>query len=108
MHPLCSLMYTSIHEKINIERMKEAEQIIKSKTGMLSEFRGNVRLAMMAQMALSDDMGGYFDAVKIAYEKLNAKKWFSSEYRIVAAMVIAQEAALIAAITASTVATTTN
>lgn len=90
MHPLCSLMYTSIHEKINIERMKEAEQLIKSKTGIFSEFRGNTRIAMMTQMALADDMGSYFDAVKSVYEKLNAKKWFSSEYRIVAAMVIAQ------------------
>lgn len=90
MHPLCSLMYTAIREEINIERMKEAEQLIKSKTGMFSEFRGNTRMAMMAQMALSDDMGAYFDAVKSAYDKLNEKKWFASEYRIVAAMVIAQ------------------
>lgn len=90
MHPLCSLMYTALHEKINIEKMKEAEQVIKSKTGVFSEFRGNTRVAMMAEMALSDDMAGYFDAVKSIYEKLNAKKWFSSEYRIVAAMVIAQ------------------
>lgn len=90
MHPLCSLMYTSIHEEINIDRMKEAETLIKSKTGVLSEFRGSTRVAMMAQMALSDDMGAYFDAVKSVYDKLNEKKWFSSEYRIAAAMVIAQ------------------
>lgn len=90
MHPLCSLMYTAIHEKINIDRMKDAEKLIKSKTGAFSEFRGNTRIAMMAQMALSDDMEGYFDAVKCAYEKLNAKKRFASEYRIVAAMVIVQ------------------
>lgn len=90
MHPLCSLIYTAIKQEINIERMKEAEQLIKSKTKMFSEFRGNTRMAMMAQMALSDDMEGYFDAVKSVYDKLNAKKWFASEYRIVAAMVIVQ------------------
>lgn len=88
MHPLCSLMYTAIKQEINIERMKEAEQLIKSKTKMFSEFRGNTRMALMAQMALSDDMESYFDAVKSVYDKLNAKKWFASEYRIVAAMVI--------------------
>lgn len=90
MHPLCSLMYTAVGEEINIDKMKEAEQLIKNKTGMFSEFRGSTRMAMMAQMSLADDMGAYFDSVKNVYEKLNAKKWFSSEYRIVAAMVIAQ------------------
>lgn len=89
-YPLCSLMYTSVHAEINIERMKEAEQLLKSKTGILSEFRGNTRMAMITQMALAEDMEGYFDVVKSVYEKLNAKKWFASEYRVVAAMVIAQ------------------
>lgn len=79
MHPLCSLMYTANREEINIERMKEAEQLIKSKTGVFSEFGGNTRMAMMAQMALSEDMGAYFDAVKSVYDKLNEKKWFASE-----------------------------
>ncbi len=90
MHPLCSLLYTVIHQEVNIERMKTAEQFIKSNTGAFSEFRGNTRLALMAQMALSDDMESYFHAVQSVYEKLNAKKWFASEYRIVAAMVIVQ------------------
>lgn len=90
MHAVCSLIYTSINEEINIDKMKEADQLIKSKTGAFSGFRGNTRMAMMAQMALSGDMSAYFNAVKSVYEKLNAKKWFDSEYRIVAAMVIAQ------------------
>lgn len=90
MHPLCSLIYTAIHKEIDIEKMKAAEQVIKSKTGVFSEFRGSTRMAMMAQMTLADDMESYFNAVKKVYDKLNEKKWFASEYRIVAAMVIAQ------------------
>lgn len=89
-YPLSGLMFTAKHEKIDIERMKEAEKIVKSKTGVFSGFRGSTQMAIMAQMVLSDDMEGFFDAVKRVYDKLSKKKWVSSEYLIVAAMVIVQ------------------
>lgn len=90
MYPLSGLMYTAKQEIIDIERMKEAEKIIKSKTGIFSGFRGSTQMAIMAQMVLSDDMEGFFEAVKSVYDKLSAKKWVSSEYLIIAAMVIVQ------------------
>lgn len=90
-YPLCSLIFTSKLAKIHIDKLKEADQIIKSKTGAFSGFRGNTRMAMMAQMAIFEDMGAYFDAVQCVYDKLKAKKkWFESDYSIVAAMVIVQ------------------
>lgn len=83
-----SVIYTGKMVTVNVDKMKEAEEILKKKTGVFSEFRGNLKLAMICNMAMAEDAATYFDGVNAVYEELNKNKVLGSSYRLLAAMII--------------------
>lgn len=83
-----SVLYTGKMVTVDVAKMKECEQILKKKAGFFSDFRGNLKLAMICNMAMSEDPAVYFDGVDEVYKELNKNKIFGSEYRILAAMTI--------------------
>lgn len=74
------------------EKLKECEQILKTKTSIFSEFRGNVKNPMVCKMLMSENPEQYFDKVEKLYRILNQSKVLGDEYKIMAAMTIAQHA----------------
>ena len=85
-------LFTSNGLTADSEKLKECVGIMKAKTGIFSEFRGNVRIPLICKMALSDDPKKYFENVETLYELLNQGKWLGNEYKIMAAITICDHA----------------
>lgn len=85
-------LFTSNGLTADSEKLKECMEIIKAKTNIFSEFRGNVRIPLICKMALSDDPEKYFENVEALYELLNQGKWLGNEYKIMAAITICDHA----------------
>ena len=54
LYPICAAIFTDKRKTADVERMKECRDILKSKNGIFSDFRGISMLPMMAMMASSD------------------------------------------------------
>lgn len=87
-YPMCSSIYTSKKMHVDMDKMKECDKILKGKTGILSDFRGNVRMALVSMMAISEWPEEFLSRVMNTYEMLKKGKLFGSEYLIVAAVAI--------------------
>lgn len=85
---MCSSIYTSKKKPVNIDRMKACDKILREKTGILSDFRGNVRMALITMMAISKEPEEFFLRVMDTYEILKKGKIFGSEYLIITAMAV--------------------
>lgn len=81
-------LYTDRGTPVNAEQLKRCEAIMKEKTSVFSEFRGNVKMPLLCKMALSDDPEKYFANVEKLYGLLNNGKWLGDEYRIMAAITL--------------------
>lgn len=79
---------TSLGKKADMECIRKCEAILKARTGVFSEMRGNVKTALLCRMSLADDGEKYFDMVEDVYRRLNKSRWMGSEYKILAAMTI--------------------
>lgn len=77
----------------NPEMLKECEKIFKEETGVMSDFRSNVKIPVICKMLLSGDPRGYIQRVNKIYKMLKEKKWSGNEYKILAALVIYDHAA---------------
>ena len=75
-------------EKAAIDRCRE---IIRSRTGVVSEYRGTARFITYCKMALSGDPEAYFARVDSIYRILNPG-FFGNESNILAAMILADAA----------------
>lgn len=71
------------------EALEEAKNILKDETGVLSDFRGAVKLAVIVNMALSDQPRLVLEK-SIEVHKLLKKEFFGSAYLPYTAMVISQ------------------
>lgn len=87
-YPMCSSIYTSRKMHVDMDKMKECDRILKRKTGILSDYRGNVRMALVSMMAVSERPEEFLSHVMDTYEMLKKGKIFGSEYLIVAAAAI--------------------
>lgn len=81
-------LFASQNKAVDVERLKECAAILKDKTNAFSEFRGNVKLLMIAKMSVSDNPEQYYVDVNTTYMKLKKSKIMGSEYKILAAMTI--------------------
>lgn len=83
-----ALMFLDGDSIPSISQLKEIEKILKEKTSVFSEFRGNIKLNLICKMFLSGEPEVYFDEVSEIYHVLNTSKLFGSEYKVLAAMSI--------------------
>ena len=82
------LIYTGADREVDIEKMTECRDILKRHAGHFSEYRDIVKLALISEMALSDDPEQYIDDVKSVYEKLHKGKFRDNSYMVLAAMLL--------------------
>lgn len=88
MTKLAALIFTSKGKVANADDIKRCATILKSKAGILSNWRGIMRTLVLVKMSLADDPEAYFDGVSAVYKKLTERSFFRSEYQAMTAMTI--------------------
>ena len=82
------LIFTGADREADPERMKECRRILKQHTGVFSEYRDAIRLALLSEMALSEDPEQYIEDVKAVYRKIHKGHFKDNSYMVLAAMLI--------------------
>lgn len=85
---LGALIYANAGKEVDAARIKECKRILKEKTGLLSNFRGNLQYLVQIKMALSDDPNAYLDGVMRVYDKLKSGRKLPGESLTMAATTI--------------------
>lgn len=83
-----SLLLTGRGVTADAEKIKENEKIFKEETGVLSTFRGNVKIPIICKMILSGVGKEYLRCISKAYKLLKEKKMSGNEYKLLAATII--------------------
>ncbi|MBQ9750012.1 MAG: DUF4003 domain-containing protein [Clostridia bacterium] len=86
-YPVCSAIITERRRTADAERLKECRTILKSKTGVFSNFRGAAVTSIITMLALDNDPEGRLDNA-LAFHKELRELFYSSEYLPVAAMML--------------------
>lgn len=89
MPPICAGILTDKKHDFTVETLKEFRQMIKDRTGICSNFRGKGIAPMACMLAISDDAEKLITDAFHIYEEL-IKKFWSSRYLPLVAMIIAQ------------------
>lgn len=87
---VASLLCCAKDRKADIDKIKECKKIIKKKTSMLSNFRGNIFFTTAAVLSLSDNPEKLMDDINDVYKMLKDKGFDGSEFLGLAAIIIAQ------------------
>lgn len=82
------LIFTAAGREADIDRMKECQSILNQHTGFFSEYRDTVRLALLSEMALSDNPEQYIEDVKTVYKKLHRGHFENNSYMVLAAVLL--------------------
>ncbi|MBE6931180.1 MAG: DUF4003 domain-containing protein [Ruminococcaceae bacterium] len=88
-YPVCAAIFTDQRVTAEREKLLACREILKSRTGVFSNFRGNPRLTMISKMALSEDPNGKLGRALELYAALK-KHFMASEYLPVASMVLSE------------------
>lgn len=75
-------------KKADSGALKECESILKSRSGALSEFRGNIKLPLLCKMYAAEYPEKYYLDTDAIYQELNQSRWIGSEYKLLAAMIL--------------------
>jgi len=91
MHPVCASIWTDKGLTANIEKMKTCRNLLKSNTGIFSDFRGTGELAIVAKLAVDDYPE---EKMKKALEVHAAFKehFWASQYLPLASVIVAEMA----------------
>lgn len=87
----CAGIYQAAGVQPDMEKLEECKKLLKSKAGVLSNFRGSDEPIIICKMALSEDPALYFENLEKIYQGL--KGFFSGEQTVVAAMILAEQGA---------------
>ena len=82
------LIFTGADQEADIEKMSGCRKILSEHTSFFSEYREDVKLALLSEMSLSDEPEQYIDDVKKVYKKLHKRKLRDNSYMVLAAMLI--------------------
>ena len=85
---VAGLLFASAGKQADIERMKEARNILKKKAGVFSAFRDATEIVILARMALAPDMEKYIDDLIDVFNVLMKGKVFEDSYMVLTAMII--------------------
>lgn len=88
MSAAASLIYAGADREADIEKLTECRNILKKHAGYFSEYRDIVKLALISEMALSEEPEQYIEDVKAAYKKLHKGKFRDNSYMVLAAMLL--------------------
>ncbi|MBP0966920.1 MAG: DUF4003 family protein [Oscillospiraceae bacterium] len=82
------LIFTGADKEADPDRLKECRSILSQHTGIFSEYRDTVKLALLSEMALSGDPEQYIEDVKAVYKKIHRGHLKDNSYMVLAAMLI--------------------
>ena len=85
---VAALLFASAGQAADIEKMKEARNILKKKAGVFSAFRDATELVVLARMALTPDMEKYIDDLIEVFNVIKKGKVFEDSYMVLTAMII--------------------
>lgn len=85
----CAGIYLAAGVTPDTDRLEACRKLLKSKEGVLSNFRGIDELLIRCKMALSDDPELYYENLKKEYQSI--KTFFSGEQTVLAAMILAEQ-----------------
>ncbi len=94
-HVLTRLLATSLYDikdrDPDIVAIRLAQRELRNKVSILSEFRGQIQLAVAARLSLSKDPERYLDRSISLYHKLYRRGFRRTPYLVLAAMELAKE-----------------
>ena len=85
---VAGLLFASAGKEADIERMKEARNILKKKAGVFSALRDATETVILARMAMEPDMEQYINDLIGVLELLTKGKVFEDSYMVLTAMII--------------------
>ena len=88
LYPVCAVVFTDKRKTVDAEQMKHCRDILKEKTELFSNFRGNGKLAMISMLAVDSNPERKLEQSLRVYDMLK-EYFFSSQYLPVASMAIA-------------------
>lgn len=87
MYPVCAMVFAEKGREADVERMKVCSNLLKQYTSVFSNFRGTVKLAMVAMLAVEPDPEGMLAKALEMYDLLK-EHFFSSSYLPLTAMML--------------------
>ena len=88
-HLACAGIYSADDLTVDISQLEECKRLLKNRVSVFSNFRGNIRPAVASIMATSGNPEDSLEEGLFLYELLKKDFW-SSEYLVLAAMVLAK------------------
>ena len=89
---LAAMMYANAGREVDQAYIKECKKILKSKVGLLSNFRGTMQYLVQVKMSLADDPEAYIDGVLAVYQRLKEGLILPGEMVAMAALTIYENA----------------
>lgn len=89
MIPGCASEFCKKRRVISEEALEESKRLVNKNTGILSNFRGNIKLPLICLLANSSDPAQLLSFGKKVYEGLKEEFW-GSEYLALASILLAQ------------------
>ena len=87
---LCAMMHVNAGREVDAERIRECGDILKSRAGVFSNFRGTLQRVILTKMALANDPAAYIDDVMGVYENLKQDRKLPGEMLAMAATTIVE------------------
>lgn len=88
-YPLCAEMFTEKNAHADAGRMKYCMDVLKNNTGVFSNFRGTIKLAIVSKLAIMRNMEQKLQDMLAVYKGLN-KYFRKSEYLALTASIIVE------------------
>ncbi len=86
---VCAAMMTGNERRVDSNRLKECKDILKSQTGVFSNFRGNIEMSMVTMMALSENPATKISNTLKCYEALK-EQFSATQYLVLAAAILSE------------------
>ena len=91
-YPVCAQIFLAAGKPVEQEQLERCKALVKSTTGLFSNFRGNVKLPLLCMLATSDAPEERWDRTRRSYALLK-ESFFSSEYLALAALLLSDTVA---------------
>ena len=86
-YPVCAQIFLAADRPVEQERLDRSKALVKSSTGIFSNFRGNIRLPLLCVLATKDDPEARWDRTQRCYAALK-ETFFASEYLALASLLL--------------------
>ena len=83
-YPACANLFCAVGKEADADRLAACRQLIKEHTGIFSNFRGNVRPALICMLSMEEDAESKLSRVLDTYQLLKQEFWGSSYLALVA------------------------